>query len=159
MNIGHHRRKWKSPILGVARIVLRDVFLASIFLAYVDPKLFFSFLSGKILQCSPEPRPMGLWKYGYFSRLEPIPRPRHISHQRLFKIWITQQTIQSQDKWQINFRQLHYTPTGTSPCIDLLCTVSSCRKPWCNILNIQEPHCGQMYSMMHVNVQDLGYHV
>ena len=25
--------------------------------------------------------------------------------------------------------------------------------------NIQEPHCGQMYSMMHVIVQDLGYHV
>ena len=40
MDIGHHRRKWKSPILGVARIVLRDVFLASIFLAYVEPKLF-----------------------------------------------------------------------------------------------------------------------
>ena len=34
MNIGHHCRKWKSPILGVERIVLRDIFLASIFLAY-----------------------------------------------------------------------------------------------------------------------------
>jgi hypothetical protein len=33
VNIGHHHRKWKSPILGVAQIVLRDVFLASIFLA------------------------------------------------------------------------------------------------------------------------------
>jgi hypothetical protein len=42
MNIGHHCRKWKSPILGVERIVLRDVFLASIFLAYVEPKLFFA---------------------------------------------------------------------------------------------------------------------
>ena len=40
MNIGHHCRKWKSPILGVERIVLRDVFFASIFLAYVEPNLF-----------------------------------------------------------------------------------------------------------------------
>jgi hypothetical protein len=32
--------------------VLRDVFLASIFLAYVEPKLF-SLSRGKILQCSP----------------------------------------------------------------------------------------------------------
>ena len=45
-------KKWKSPILGVARIVLRDVFFASIFLAYVEPKLF-SLTRGKILQCSP----------------------------------------------------------------------------------------------------------
>ena len=52
MDIGHHRQKWKSPILGVARIVLRDVFLASIFLAYVEPKLFL-LTRGKILQCSP----------------------------------------------------------------------------------------------------------
>ena len=34
-------RKWKSPILGVARIVLRDVFLASFFLAYFMLNLFF----------------------------------------------------------------------------------------------------------------------
>ena len=53
MDIGHHRQKWKSPILGVARIVLCEVFLASIFLAYVEPNLFFSLLGGKILQCSP----------------------------------------------------------------------------------------------------------
>ena len=39
MNIVHHCRKWKLPILGVEQIVLRDVFLASIFLAYVEPKL------------------------------------------------------------------------------------------------------------------------
>jgi hypothetical protein len=31
------------PILGLAQIVLRDVFLASFFLAYVEPKLFFAF--------------------------------------------------------------------------------------------------------------------
>jgi hypothetical protein len=47
VDIGHHRRKWKSPILGVARIVLRDVFLASICLVYVEPKLFFRFRTGK----------------------------------------------------------------------------------------------------------------
>ena len=35
--------------------MLRDVFLASIFLAYVEPNLFFSLLGGKILQCSPYP--------------------------------------------------------------------------------------------------------
>ena len=40
-------RKWKSPILGVAQIVLRDVFLASIFVAYVEPKLFFTFAQEK----------------------------------------------------------------------------------------------------------------
>jgi hypothetical protein len=43
VDIGHHRQKWKSPILGVAQIVLRDVFLASIFLAYVEPKHFFAY--------------------------------------------------------------------------------------------------------------------
>jgi hypothetical protein len=43
MNICPHHLKWKSPIFGVAQIVLRDVFLASIFLAYVEPKLFFTF--------------------------------------------------------------------------------------------------------------------
>ena len=42
MNNGHHCRNWKSPILGVAQIVLRDVFLASIFLAYVDTGKFSS---------------------------------------------------------------------------------------------------------------------
>ncbi len=31
----------------------RDVFFASIFLVYVEPKLFFSLSGGKILQCSP----------------------------------------------------------------------------------------------------------
>jgi hypothetical protein len=41
MNIGHHRRKWKSPILGVEGIVLHDVFLASIFLATWNQNLFF----------------------------------------------------------------------------------------------------------------------
>ena len=63
MNIGHHCRKWKSPILGVERIVLRDVFLASIFSAYVEPKLFFSLSCGKILQCSPYLRPRGMTAY------------------------------------------------------------------------------------------------
>jgi hypothetical protein len=53
MNIGHHRRKWKSPILGVARIVLCDVFLASIFLAYVEPKFFFRFRAGKFSSAAP----------------------------------------------------------------------------------------------------------
>jgi len=38
VDIGHHRQKWKSPILGVARIVLCDVFLLLFFLAYVEPK-------------------------------------------------------------------------------------------------------------------------
>ena len=52
-SIGHHRRKWKLPILGVAQIVLHDVFFASIFVAYVEPKLFVSLTRGKILQCSP----------------------------------------------------------------------------------------------------------
>ena len=55
MNIGHHRRKWKSPILGVARIVLRGIFLVSIFLAYVDPKLFFHFCPGKFSSAAPNP--------------------------------------------------------------------------------------------------------
>jgi hypothetical protein len=32
--------------------VRRDVFFASIFLVYVEPKLFFSLSGGKILQCS-----------------------------------------------------------------------------------------------------------
>jgi hypothetical protein len=53
MNIGHHCRKWKSPILGVERIVLRDVFLASIFLAYVEPKLFFRYRAGKFSSAAP----------------------------------------------------------------------------------------------------------
>jgi hypothetical protein len=53
VNIGHHRQKWKSPILGVARIVLRDVFLAYIFLAYVEPKLFFHFRAGKFTIAAP----------------------------------------------------------------------------------------------------------
>jgi hypothetical protein len=53
MNIGHHRRKWKSPILGVAQIVLQDVFLASIFLAYVEPTLFFPFRTGKFSSAAP----------------------------------------------------------------------------------------------------------
>ena len=44
VDIGQHRRKWKSPILGVARIVLHEVLLASFFLStYVEPKLFFAF--------------------------------------------------------------------------------------------------------------------
>jgi hypothetical protein len=47
MNIGHHRQKWKLPILGVARIVLQDVFLASIFLA------FFPFRAGKFSSAAP----------------------------------------------------------------------------------------------------------
>ncbi len=33
--------------------LLRDVFFASNFLAYVEPNLFFSLSGGKILQCSP----------------------------------------------------------------------------------------------------------
>jgi hypothetical protein len=54
VDIGHHRRKWKSPILGVARIVLCDVFLASIFLAYVEPKpFFFRFCAGKFSSAAP----------------------------------------------------------------------------------------------------------
>ena len=39
----HHHRKWKSSILGVEQIVLCDVCFASIFLAYVEPNLFFYF--------------------------------------------------------------------------------------------------------------------
>jgi hypothetical protein len=35
------------------RIVLRDVFLASIFLAYVEPKLFFRFRAGKFSSAAP----------------------------------------------------------------------------------------------------------
>ncbi len=53
MNIGHHCWKWISPNLGVERIVLRDVFLASIFLAYVEPKLFFSLSCGEISSAAP----------------------------------------------------------------------------------------------------------
>ena len=54
MDIGHHRRKWKSPILGVAQVVLRDVFLALIFLAYVEP-FFFCFHAGKFSSAAPSP--------------------------------------------------------------------------------------------------------
>jgi hypothetical protein len=54
VDICHHRRKWKSPILGVERIVLRDVFFASIILAYVEPKLFFHFRAGKFSSAAPE---------------------------------------------------------------------------------------------------------
>jgi hypothetical protein len=43
----------KSPLLGVARIVLRDIFLASIFVAYMEPKLFFLFRAGKISSAAP----------------------------------------------------------------------------------------------------------
>jgi hypothetical protein len=53
MNIGHYCRKCKSPILGVERIVLRYVFLASIFLAYVEPKLFFRYRVGKFSSAAP----------------------------------------------------------------------------------------------------------
>ncbi len=56
MDIGHHRRKWKSPILGVARIVLCDDFFASIFLAYVEPKLFVRFRAGKFSSAAPSMR-------------------------------------------------------------------------------------------------------
>ena len=52
MDIGHHRRKWQSPILGVARIVLRDVFLVSIFSCVRGTKTFL-LSRRKILQCSP----------------------------------------------------------------------------------------------------------
>ena len=52
VDIGHHRRKWKSPILGVARIVLCDVFFASFF-AYVEPKLFSHFRAGKFSSAAP----------------------------------------------------------------------------------------------------------
>jgi hypothetical protein len=53
VDIGHHRQKWKSPILGVARIVLCDVFFASIFLAHVEPKLFFLLSRGKFSSAAP----------------------------------------------------------------------------------------------------------
>ena len=53
MNIGHHRLKWKLPILGVAQIVLRNVFLASIFLAYVEQNFFFRFRAGKFSCAAP----------------------------------------------------------------------------------------------------------
>jgi hypothetical protein len=43
VDIGHQCQKWKSSILGVATVVLRDVFLASFFLAYVEPIFFFAF--------------------------------------------------------------------------------------------------------------------
>jgi hypothetical protein len=52
MNIGHHCRKWKAPILGVERIVLRDVFFFYFF-SVRGTKTFFSLSHGKILQCSP----------------------------------------------------------------------------------------------------------
>jgi hypothetical protein len=53
MNFGHHCRKWKSPILGVAQIVLRDAFLASIFLVYVEPKVLFRYRAGKFSSAAP----------------------------------------------------------------------------------------------------------
>ena len=53
-------------ILGVARIVLRDVFLASIFLAYVEPKLLFLLMRRKILQCSPYHRRGKQHRHGGF---------------------------------------------------------------------------------------------
>jgi hypothetical protein len=53
MNNGHHRQKWNSPILGVERIVLRDVFFASIFLAYVEPNFFICFRAGKFSSAAP----------------------------------------------------------------------------------------------------------
>ena len=53
MNIGHHIGKWKPPIFGVAQIVLHGVFLASIFLAYVEPKLFVCFRAGKFSSAAP----------------------------------------------------------------------------------------------------------
>ena len=46
--------KVELSILGVAQIVLHDIFFTSIFLAYVEPKLFL-LSCGKILQCSPYP--------------------------------------------------------------------------------------------------------
>ena len=62
MDIGHHCRKWKSPILGVARVVFCDVFLVSFFLAYIEPTCFFSFMSGKNLQCSLYLTASGRWE-------------------------------------------------------------------------------------------------
>ena len=56
MDIGHHRRKWKSPILGVASWrFFTSIFLAyaSIFLAYVEPNLFFCFRAGKFSSAAP----------------------------------------------------------------------------------------------------------
>jgi hypothetical protein len=46
-------RKWKLPIWGVAWIVLRDVFMASIFLAYMEPQLFSPFRVGKFSSAAP----------------------------------------------------------------------------------------------------------
>jgi hypothetical protein len=43
VDIGHHRRKWKSPILGVALIVLRDIFWLLFFLRTWNPNFFFIF--------------------------------------------------------------------------------------------------------------------
>jgi hypothetical protein len=61
VDIGHHRRKWKSPILEVERIVLRDVFLASIFLAYVEQNFFFRFRAGKFSSAAPIQKPF--WEF------------------------------------------------------------------------------------------------
>jgi hypothetical protein len=64
VDIGHHCQKWKSPILGVATVVLRDVFLASFFLAY-GTKTFFAFAQENSpvqplpLPSSPLPLPAG----------------------------------------------------------------------------------------------------
>jgi hypothetical protein len=50
--MGHHRRKWKSPILGVAQIAFRDIFWLLFFLRTWNQN-FFLLTHGKILQCSP----------------------------------------------------------------------------------------------------------
>ena len=43
MDIGHHRRKWKSLILGATRIVFREVFCLLFFLSTWNQNLFFAF--------------------------------------------------------------------------------------------------------------------
>ena len=56
MNIGHHRRKWKSPILGVDEFCFVTFFW--LFFSVRGTNTFFIFFSlscGKILQCSPYP--------------------------------------------------------------------------------------------------------
>ena len=48
MNSYIMQNKNSLPLTDHVKIVLRDVFLASIFLAYVEPKLFFSLSRGKM---------------------------------------------------------------------------------------------------------------
>jgi hypothetical protein len=58
IGIGHHRQKWKLPILGVAQIVLRDVFWLLFFLRTWNQNFFSAYAQ----ENSPvQPLVLGVW--------------------------------------------------------------------------------------------------